>query len=40
MWHHEHHFNNIDENNTMMIDIVHYKLHFGILGTVVNNLIV
>ena len=40
MWHHEHHFKEIDQNTTEMIDIIHYKLHFGPLGQVVDKLIV
>lgn len=32
MWHHEHHFEEISENETKMKDIVNFKMPFGILG--------
>lgn len=32
MWHHEHHFEKISENETKMIDRVSYKLPLGFLG--------
>ncbi len=32
MWHHEHHFKSIDEKNTEMTDIIHYKLPLGPVG--------
>ncbi len=32
MWHHEHHFEKISENETKMKDIVNFKMPFGILG--------
>jgi ligand-binding SRPBCC domain-containing protein len=39
LWHHQHHFNSI-KGGTEMKDVVHYKLPFGILGDLVNKLIV
>lgn len=32
MWHHEHYFEQIAENETKMKDIVNFKMPFGILG--------
>lgn len=32
MWHHEHLIESIDNNNCKMIDIVSYKIPFGIIG--------
>ena len=32
MWHHEHHFTEISENEVLMTDIVNYKLPLGFLG--------
>lgn len=32
MWHHEHHFEKISENQVLMRDIVNFKLPLGILG--------
>ncbi len=32
MWHHEHFFEKIDDYNCKLIDIVSYKLPFGIIG--------
>ena len=39
MWHHQHHFKEID-GGVEMTDIVHYKLPFGFLGTLANSLLV
>ena len=39
MWHHQHFIEQID-NGTLMTDIVSYQLSFGILGSLVNKLIV
>ncbi len=39
MWHHQHHFKEI-EGGVEMTDIVHYKLPFGFLGTLANSLLV
>ncbi|MCW3090241.1 MAG: hypothetical protein JWP81_1310 [Ferruginibacter sp.] len=39
MWHHQHHFRAI-ENGVEMTDIVHYKLSFGIIGSIIHRLIV
>ena len=39
LWHHQHHFKSI-EGGVEMIDIVHYKLPLGLLGTIANNLFV
>lgn len=32
MWHHEHHFEKISEDQVLMRDIVNFKLPLGILG--------
>lgn len=32
MWHHEHHFEKISENQVLMRDIVNFKIPLGILG--------
>ncbi|SFI62331.1 Ligand-binding SRPBCC domain-containing protein [Kaistella treverensis] len=32
MWHHEHHFKAVSDNEVLMTDIVNFKLPFGILG--------
>jgi ligand-binding SRPBCC domain-containing protein len=39
MWHHQHHFKSIP-GGVEMIDIVHYKLPFGILGDIAHSLFV
>ncbi|MEO6548002.1 MAG: SRPBCC family protein [Ferruginibacter sp.] len=39
MWHHQHHFKAI-ESGVEMTDIVHYKLTFGILGTLMHGILV
>ncbi len=39
LWHHQHIFNKIDDG-VEMIDIVHYTLPFGIIGSLVNFLAV
>lgn len=38
-WHHQHHFKQI-EGGVEMTDIVHYKIRFGILGEIINTMIV
>lgn len=35
MWHHEHHFEKISETETLMRDIVNFKMPLGILGDIV-----
>jgi ligand-binding SRPBCC domain-containing protein len=35
MWHHEHHFKAVSDNEVLMTDIVNFKLPFGILGDLV-----
>ena len=35
MWHHEHHFKALSENEVLMTDIVNFKLPFGILGDLI-----
>ena len=32
MWHHEHHFKQLENGNVLMTDIVNFKLPFGIFG--------
>ncbi|HYO21154.1 MAG TPA: SRPBCC family protein [Flavisolibacter sp.] len=39
LWHHQHHFKAI-EGGVEMIDIVHYRLPFGVIGSIGNALIV
>lgn len=39
MWHHQHHFKEID-GGVEMTDIIHYKLPFGFLGPIANDLLV
>ncbi len=39
LWHHQHHFKEI-ENGVEMIDIVHYKLPFGWVGDIAHALFV
>ena len=40
MWHHEHHFEKISENQTKMIDLIHYKIPLGPIGKIVDKLLV
>ena len=35
MWHHEHHFRELEDGRVKMTDIVNYKLPFGIFGTII-----
>ena len=39
MWHHQHHFKEID-GGVEMTDIIHYKIPFGFLGTIANSILV
>ena len=39
MWHHQHHFKEIN-GGTEMTDIIHYKIPFWFLGDLANNLFV
>jgi ligand-binding SRPBCC domain-containing protein len=39
LWHHTHRFTEI-ENGTVMEDLVHYKMPWGILGTIAHQLLV
>lgn len=39
MWHHQHHFKPMN-GGTEMIDILHYKVPFGIVGSIANALFV
>ena len=39
LWHHQHHFKEI-EGGVEMIDIVHYKNQFGFIGEIANSLFV
>ncbi len=39
LWHHQHHFKAI-EGGVEMIDLIHYRLPFGILGNLANSLLV
>lgn len=38
-WHHKHFFSQV-ENGTLVEDLVHYKLPFGFLGTIMHALVV
>ena len=40
MWHHEHIFEKIDDNNCKIIDKVSYKLPFGLIGRWGHNLLI
>ena len=35
MWHHEHHFKAVSDNEVLMTDIVNFKLPFGIFGDLI-----
>ncbi len=39
LWHHQHHFKSID-GGTEMVDFVHYRVPFGLLGNLANSLLV
>jgi len=39
LWHHQHHFNEI-EGGIEMTDIVHYRIPLGFLGEIVNSLFI
>lgn len=39
LWHHQHHFKEI-EDGVEMTDLVHYRLPFGLIGSIANALIV
>lgn len=39
LWHHQHHFKEV-EGGVEMTDIVHYKLPFWFLGSIVNSLFI
>lgn len=39
LWHHQHHFKPI-EGGTEMVDLVHYRLPFGLVGNIANALLV
>jgi ligand-binding SRPBCC domain-containing protein len=39
LWHHQHHFKAI-EGGVEMIDLVHYRVPFGIIGSVANSVLV
>lgn len=38
-WHHQHHFTEI-EGGVRMVDLLHYKIPFGILGSIAHRLFV
>jgi ligand-binding SRPBCC domain-containing protein len=40
MWHHEHIFKQTEDNSILMEDIVSYAVPFGIIGRIVNKLII
>lgn len=37
-WHHQHHFESLDEHRTTMRDILHYKVGYGPVGALMNRL--
>lgn len=39
LWHHEHHFT-INENETVMTDIIYYKIPFGFIGQFIHPFLV
>ncbi len=39
LWHHQHHFEEVD-GGVMMKDILHYKIPYGIIGTIADALLV
>ena len=39
LWHHQHHFREV-EGGVEMTDIVHYKIHLGLLGWIADRLFV
>jgi len=39
MWHHEHHFEEVD-GGTLMTDLLHYKVPYGPIGTLADRLFV
>jgi ligand-binding SRPBCC domain-containing protein len=39
LWHHQHHFK-VVEGGTHMTDILHYKIPYGIIGSLANAFIV
>ena len=40
MWHHEHWFESIDGSKTIMKDKISYKLPFGVLGLIAQNIFI
>ena len=40
LWHHQHHFRELDADRTEMKDILHYQAPLGILGTIADKLFV
>lgn len=40
MWHHQHIFTKSDDGNVVMEDIVSYVVPFGIIGRIVNSIII
>lgn len=40
LWHHQHHFKSIDANTTLMTDILHYSIPAGILGRLMNSIMI
>ena len=39
LWHHQHHFEPV-EGGVLMRDVLHYKIPYGLLGTLVDTLLV
>ncbi len=40
IWHHEHHFEEVDKNKTLMTDLLYYDVGYGFIGNVIENLLV
>ena len=39
-WHHKHYLEETPEGNVVMVDSVHYKVFYGLLGKIINRLVV
>lgn len=40
LWHHQHHFRSINEQETEMRDVLHYRAPLGLLGTIADRIFV
>ena len=39
-WHHKHYLEETPDGNVVMVDSVHYKVFYGIIGKIINRLVV